>query len=93
MAGSVSVERTAVAAGIGCCKTAILSLKSAASDLKNKYQAAGASGWDDSKYAALGGIVNECCKNLMEPVSELNDCIGALDDLLKAIDEYEGNRL
>ncbi len=41
------------------------------------------------KYAALGGIVEECCSALTKPISELQECMVKLNDLLKAVSEYE----
>jgi len=89
MASGVSVERAALQGGIGCCKTAIHELESASRNLERSYQQAGAGGWQDSKYAALGGIVEECCSSLAKPVAELQEAMAKLNDLLNAITEYE----
>lgn len=89
MAGGVSVERSAIQGGIGCCKTSIHELESASSSLKKAYQQAGSGGWKDQKYAALGGIVEECCSALTRPISELQECMGKLNNLLQAVGEYE----
>lgn len=89
MASGVSVEIAAVEGGIGCCKTSIHELESASSGLMRSYQQAGSGGWKDQKYAALGGIVEECCSALMKPISELHDCMGKLEKLLDAVREYE----
>lgn len=90
MSSGVSVESAAVKGGIGCCKTSIHELETASNSLKRNYQQIGASGWRDQKYAALGGIVDECCRALTKPVSELQDCMSKLEALLKAIEGYEG---
>lgn len=89
MASGVSVESAAVQGGIGCCKTAIHELQSAASSLKRSYQQAGSGGWRDQKYTALGGIVEECCSALNKPISDLQDCMSNLQNLLAAISAYE----
>ena len=64
MASGVSVESAAIQGGIGCCKTSIHELESASRSLQRSYQQAGSGGWKDQKYAALGGIVEECCSAL-----------------------------
>ncbi len=89
MASGISVERSAIQGGIGCCKTAIHELESASRNLQRGYQQAGSSGWRDQKYAALGGIVEECCSALTKPVSELQECMVKLNNLLKAVEGYE----
>lgn len=89
MAANISVERASINGGIGCCKTAIHELKQAAHSLDNSYKNAGSGGWKDQKYAALGGIVEECCSALNEPIDELEDCIVKLQDLLDAVNEYD----
>ncbi len=89
MAIRVSVEKAAVQGGIGCCKTSIHELQTASSSLQRSYQRAGSGGWRDQKYAALGGIVEECCAALTKPVAELQECMVKLEALLKAISDYE----
>ena len=93
MASGVSVESAAVQGGIGCCKTSIQELETASKNLKSSYQQAGSGGWKDQKYAALGGIVEECCSALTKPIGELQQCMGKLQELLKAIIEYESTSL
>lgn len=88
MAGGASVERTALQAGVGVCKTCIHELTSASRTLKRDYQSAG-SGWKDQQYARLGGIVEECCSALQKPISELEDCKQSLDKLLSAVAAYD----
>lgn len=90
---NVSVESHAISGGIGCCKTSIHELQSAASQLKKGYQQAGAGGWKDQKYAALGSIVEECCSALTQPIGELENCITKLQDLLSATRAYEDTSL
>lgn len=89
MASGVSVERAAIQGGIGCCKTSIQELESASRSLQRSYQQAGSGGWKDQKYAALGGIVEECCSALTRPVAQLQECMGKLQDLLSAVSAYE----
>lgn len=89
MASGVSVEQAAIRGGIGCCQTSIRELESAARELRQSYQQAGRGGWRDQKYAALGGIVDECCGALTRPLGELEDCMKKLNDLLRAVAEYE----
>lgn len=93
MASGVSVESAAVQGGIGCCKTSIHELESASRSLLHSYQQAGAGGWRDQKYAALGTIVNDCCTALTKPVSELQTCMKKLEELLKAVKAYEDTSL
>ena len=57
--------------------------------LQRAYQQAGSGGWKDQKYAALGGIVEECCSALTKPIAELQECMSKLNDLLQAVGEYE----
>lgn len=89
MANGVSVESAAIQGGIGCCKTSIHELESASKSLQRAYQQAGSGGWKDQKYAALGGIVEECCNALTKPIAELQECMSKLNDLLQAVGEYE----
>lgn len=89
MASGVSVDRAAIQGGIGCCNTSIHELESASRSLQRSYQQAGSGGWKDQKYAALGGIVEECCSALTKPISELQECIGKLEALLQAVGGYE----
>lgn len=89
MAANVSVESAAVQSGIGVCNISMEELSKAANNLQKSYQQAGSGGWKDSKYAALGGIVGECCSALTKPIGELQECMQKLQDLLRAIGEYE----
>ncbi len=93
MTSSVSVENEAIKGGIGCCRTAIHELQSASNRLQRSYQQAGSGGWKDQKYAALGGIVEECCCALIRPIGELQDCMTKLQNLLTAVQEYESTNL
>ena len=93
MANGVSVESAAIQGGIGCCKTSIHELESASSGLQRSYQQAGSGGWKDQKYAALGGIVEECCSALTKPIADLQDCMKNLEELLSAVKEYEDTSL
>lgn len=93
MASGVSVESAAVQGGIGCCKTSIHELETASRSLMRGYQQAGAGGWRDQKYEALGSIVNDCCTALTKPVGELETCMKKLEELLKAVRAYEDTNL
>ncbi|MCD8361690.1 MAG: hypothetical protein LUC98_01805 [Lachnospiraceae bacterium] len=93
MAGGVSVERAAIQGGMNCCKASIHELETAARSLRQNYQRAGANGWKDQKYTALGGIVNECCTALIKPVDELQDCLVKLNDLMAAVVAYESTSI
>ena len=93
MALGVSTESTAINSGINCCKLSIHELEAASSSLKRSYQQAGAGGWKDQKYAALGGIVEECCSALTKPIGELQECMTKLQDLFAAVREYESTSL
>lgn len=93
MAGSVSVESAAIQGGINCCNTSINELDSASRALQRSYQAAGSGGWKDQKYTQLGSIVSDCCNALTKPISELQECMRKLDELLKAVSDYENVNL
>ena len=93
MANGVSVTSEAVSGGIACCTISMQELGNSARVLNQKYQAAGAGGWADSKYRDLGTIVSECCNALNKPISDLNNCKSKLQDLLKAVREYEATRV
>lgn len=93
MASGVSVESAAIQGGIGCCKTSIQELESASKRLQKSYQQAGSGGWRDQKYTQLGSIVQECCGALTKPISELQECMVRLNDLLQAVSEYEQTNL
>lgn len=93
MASNVLVESSAIQGGIACCQTAIHELQEASRSLFSSYQQAGSGGWKDQKYAALGGIVDECCSNLKNPIDNLQECIKNLNDLLQAVREYEQTNL
>lgn len=93
MAGGVSVEKAAIQGGMGCCQISINKLESASSGLQRSYRQAGAGGWKDQKYVALGGIVDECCDALQKPIGELQECMRRLQDLMKAVDSYESINL
>ncbi len=90
MPSGVSVEKSAVNGGISCCKTSMQELTSSAHSLRSDYQNAGAGGWNDKQYTALGVIVQECCDALTKPISQLQECQKKLEQLLAAIMEYEG---
>lgn len=93
MAGSITVEAAAIQKGISCCRQSIQKLDDAAKKLQHGYQQAGSSGWNDQKYSALGGIIEECASSLRRPINELTACQGKLSELLKAINEYENIKL
>ena len=67
-------------------------LNSTASTLQGKYQAAG-SGWKDSKYAELGGIISECINSLRGPIDGLANTQSTLSSLLAIISEYESQSI
>ena len=89
MAGNVTTESAAVQSGIKVCDMSMNELNEASQKLARSYQQAGSGGWKDQKYAALGGIVEECCNALTKPINELASCRQKLEALLKAIQEYE----
>lgn len=89
MAGNVSVEVASIRKGIACCTQSIQKLDDAAKKLNNSYQQAGSEGWKDQKYAAVGGIVGGCTSALKKPIEELASCKAKLNELLKAVSEYE----
>ena len=89
MPGSnVNVNKGAVSKAMTSCVQGAQEIKSAISNLKNSYAAAG-SGWKDSKYKELGEIVEECISALAGPMAQLSDCYSTLEELLAIIEEYE----
>lgn len=93
MAGGVSVESRAIQGGIKCCEMSIRELEKASMNLLRDYRRAGSGGWRDQKYAALGGIVEDCGRALTKPIGELKVCMTKLEELLKAVIEYESTNL
>lgn len=85
---NAAVTGDAISKSISLCQKAIESVNKASQKLQQKYTSAG-SGWKDSKYAQLGGVVTECRGALEEPVGQLQDCIATLQDLMSAVGEYE----
>lgn len=93
MGSGVSTEKAAIQGGMGCCKVSIHELETASRALIKSYQQAGSAGWRDQKYAALGGIVEECCHAMTKPIGELQECLVKLQALLDAVVEYENTNL
>lgn len=89
MAGKVSVDSNAIAGGMKCCKVSLQEMELVTKKLIKSYEMAGASGWHDQKYTALGDIVDECCKAVKRPMEELEECMRKLQALQKAVEEYE----
>lgn len=85
----VSVEKNAVNSGISCCKLAMRELEAAANSLHNQYKRAGSSGWRDQKYNDLGVLVSRCTNALIQPIHDLEECQKKLQELLKAVENYE----
>ena len=89
---NVSVESAAVSGAISLCKQSVEQFQQASRTLTSRYQTAGST-WKDSKYTQLGGIVNDCSIALNKPIKELEDCARKLNELLRAIQEYESTSL
>ena len=85
---NAAVTGEALSKAVSLCQKSIESLNKASENLQKKYAAAG-SGWKDSKYAQLGGIISECRNALGQPIGQLNGCIGSLQTLGSAVGEYE----
>lgn len=83
-----TVSSAIVGKSIEACNKSIEALNKTAGTLQRRYMDAGA-GWKDRQYSQLGGIIQECQSALNQPVTQLNDCIKSLQDLLKAIVEYQ----
>ena len=83
------VDSGSVSQAIQICTQATEALTRTIQDLQTKNQAAGSSGWKDAKYAELGGIVSECVQALSRPISDLGACQQSLQQVLKAVQEYE----
>ena len=60
--------------------------------LKEKYVALGA-GWKDSKYTALGKVVNECIAELNKVEAGLSDVFPKLTELVACVMEYENTNI
>ena len=93
MSSGVSVDSSAVEAGIRCCDTSVKELEDSARGLQDSYNRAGDDGWRDAKYVRLGEIITECTNALQAPVSELQECKKKLEELLRHIQAYEQNNL
>lgn len=57
-------------------------------NLNEIYDRAGQAGWNDKQYYNLGGVLNECTKELLKPISELEVLKGKLDKLKIAVEDY-----
>lgn len=90
--GNVSVEKSAVEKSIALCTRTIEQYKQTSGFLQKKYRDAGI-GWHDEKYRQLGGLVNDCTTALNAPISELEECLHKLNEILKAIEKYESENL
>ena len=66
------VDSGAIQQAMKLCRESIDKLEQASRSVKNKYEHAG-SGWKDSKYSELGGIIGECVQALQEPTGQLRD--------------------
>ena len=85
---NAQVSSAAIGKAIQMCNGAVTALNDASKQLQTRYQAAG-SGWKDSKYAQLGGIVSNCQNALGEPVSKIQDCIETLQEIASIVASYE----
>ena len=92
MAGRASVEQQAVVAARQVCEQIAREFADTSASLQSKYHAAGTN-WSDEKYAALGGIVDDCSGSLTSAKNELEVCIGKLTQIERVIGEYENTRL
>lgn len=72
--------------GIGICKH---ELQEAARSLRAHYDAISGWGSSDAKYIKLGGIIDECCTALNQPVKQLEQCAEEITGLIKALEDYE----
>lgn len=89
---AISVEKSAVEKSILLCERTIQQYRQIAAHLERQYRAAGSS-WNDVKYRQLGNVVHDCTGALTHPLSELEECLGRLRVLLKAIERYENENL
>ena len=83
-----NVDSGAVQRAMKLCQQSISELEQASKGVESKYQQAG-SGWRDSKYQQLGGIIGECVSALRAPIGQLSECINVLSQIAAAISEYE----
>lgn len=89
---NVSVEKSAVIKSIALCNHTIQQYKQTAVYMGKRYREAGV-GWHDAKYAQLGAVINDCTSALNAPIAELEECLGKLNEILKAIERYENETL
>ncbi len=82
------VDSASVSKAITICVQAVEALDRTSQALMSKYQAAG-SGWKDAKYKELGAIVSEAVSALRNPIGELQNCQGTLQQVQSAISDYE----
>lgn len=83
-----NVDSAAIQKAMQLCQQSITELQQASKGVESKYAQAG-SGWKDSKYQQLGGIIGECVSALRAPISQLGECMNVLSQLAAAIGEYE----
>ena len=89
---NVFVEKDVVRKSIVLCNKSIQQYKHTAQYLEKNYQDAGNTG-RDVKYKQLGGVVQECTGALKTPVKDLEECVKKLNELLLAIEKYEGENM
>ena len=73
---------------VNLCSRIIETLSVSQRGMQSKYKSAG-SNWNDLKYRQLGGIVNECSSSIGKTLNELGGCLASLNEIEKAIAEYE----
>lgn len=59
-----------------------------ATKLNQIYKNAGESGWNDNQYHNLGIVINDCTKELMKPIGQLDELKNKLEQLKKVVEEY-----
>ena len=85
---NASVSLMAIQHAESICQTAIAELNTSTKKLSTRYQEAGER-WRDDKYKQLGVIIGDSARAMKSPIDELFECIAKLQEMEKAIVEYQ----
>ena len=86
----VDVSSEAIMNAQRACMSSIDVLKRSIEKLR---QSIAECGWKDDKFKQLHDIVQGCAIQLNAPINDLNNGVKKLDDIYKAIKEYEDTSL
>ena len=89
---NINISGLLIRNAVNLCTDVIDMLSASQENMQRKYKNAGIN-WSDSKYQQLGDIVSECRSSIMKTLHELNGCLVPLNEIKKAVDEYENINL